>query len=267
METKLTDDQAVALSATTDSSTGAVYPSVAVNNWAAAIYRFLHRVLAALNVANALRVYTIDSNADAVGVRPGRIDIAGTVLDYAGADPAVDGLTNNATTYIWIYNSSGSAAVASGASGGGWPTYEHIKLAEVTMASGVITTIVDRRSEAVYRSTSRRPAVEHHSNSTTLTVDSSGGGKTLTNRGATGAVVLTLPATPGANVPFTFAVVAGQSLKALPPTGKSLYVNGAKQTAAKGAASSTPGDNLSLISDASGDWYCVGKTGTWTIDS
>lgn len=146
-EKALTDEQAVALSGTTDATTGVTFPQVASNNWAAAIYRTFQRMIDALLRANDLRVYPVEGNADAVGVRPGRIRFGGTALAYAGADPAVDSLTNNATTYVWAYNNSGVIAISSSTSA--WPAYPHRRLAEVTMASGAITAILDRRSEGL----------------------------------------------------------------------------------------------------------------------
>lgn len=95
-----------------------------------------------------LEVYaTGSSNADAVNIRAGEVTIGGVELVYAGATAAVDSLTNNATTYIWIANDgSGLPTIASAVAATGWPGTAHEKLAEVTMRGGAIARILDRRS-------------------------------------------------------------------------------------------------------------------------
>jgi hypothetical protein len=146
MEKALTDSQAIALQGTTDSSTGVVLPTVSQNNWAANFYRFAQRVIDSLVRANDLRVFEVEGNADAVGIRPGRRRAGSTVINYLGQDPAVDSLTNNDTTYIWILL---NGSIASAVDGTGWPAAPHFKLAEVTMVDGAITAIVDRRAEGL----------------------------------------------------------------------------------------------------------------------
>jgi len=148
-EKALTDNEAAALSGATDSDTGAVYPSTTERNWANTGFRFFARLISALLRANDLRVFEVSGNADAVGVRPGRVRFGGTALNYAGADPAVDGLTDNDTTYVWLYNNGGTATIDSAVDGTGWPAVPHYKLAEVTMSGGAITQILDRRAEGV----------------------------------------------------------------------------------------------------------------------
>lgn len=143
-ELQLTDDEALAYSGTTDADAGLTYPTVGDSSWAADLYRLVRR-LATLAVFD-LHVYPVSGNADAVGVRAGRCRIGATEYSYAGADPAVDGLADNETTYLWAEDDGGGGVqVASAAQGVGWPGTAHLKLAEVTMASGVITSIVDRR--------------------------------------------------------------------------------------------------------------------------
>lgn len=148
-ELALTDDEATALAGTTDSTTGGVYPSESENDWLAPRNRLDARLIEAARIANELRVYEVTGNADAVGVRAGRKRLGAATLVYAGADPAVDGLTDNDTTYIWLYSNAGTATIASAIDGTGWPAHPHWRLAEVTLASGVITGIVDRRGEGV----------------------------------------------------------------------------------------------------------------------
>jgi hypothetical protein len=137
------------LAGTTDATTGTIYPTANEDPWLAAYNRQLDQVNAVAVRGNDFRVFEVADNADAIGVRPGRIAFANTVLIYAGADPAVDSLTDNDTTYVWLYNASGTATIGSAVDGTGWPAVPHVKLAEVTMASGAITSILDRRGEGL----------------------------------------------------------------------------------------------------------------------
>lgn len=148
-EKALSDSDANDLEGTTDTSSGFPYPASDADPWLAARNRADAHLLAVGLRGNDFRVYEVDGNADAVGIRPGRKLFGSTVLIYAGADPAVDSLTDNETTYIWLYNNSGTATIGSAISGTGWPAVPHVKLAEVTLASGVITGIVDRRGEGL----------------------------------------------------------------------------------------------------------------------
>lgn len=56
---------------------------------------------------------------------------------------------DDATALIWLDTVEDHATVRAGVSNSGWPPYPHIKLAEVTLASGAITAILDRRSESM----------------------------------------------------------------------------------------------------------------------
>lgn len=147
-ELRLTDDEALALGGTTDSRAGFLYPTVGEAEYGAKLLRLFAKLAA--NAVTDLQVYAVASNADAVGVRAGRCTLAGTIYSYAGEDPALDGLTDDDTTYVWAEDDgAGSLQIDSALDGTGWPATAHIKLAEVTMASGVITGIVDRRFEVV----------------------------------------------------------------------------------------------------------------------
>lgn len=147
-EKLLTDSEAAALYGVENSVTGVKYPSVTVNNWGNNRNRCDERLIAIATLANNMRVFEVEDNADAVGVRAGRCIIDGVVYAYTEEDPAIDGLTNNDTTYIWAENDSG-INIDSAIDGTGWPAGAHIKLAEVTMSGGVITGIVDRRPELI----------------------------------------------------------------------------------------------------------------------
>ncbi|MFG0247819.1 MAG: hypothetical protein ACF8OB_02945 [Phycisphaeraceae bacterium JB051] len=148
-EKQLSDTDANALAGTTDATTGSIYPTANEDPWLAAYNRQLDLIGRVAQRGNDFRVFEVEDNADAVGVRPGRIAFANIVLVYAGADPAVDDLTDNDTTYVWLYNDAGTATIGSAIDATGWPVVPHVKLAEVTMVDGVITSILDRRGEGL----------------------------------------------------------------------------------------------------------------------
>lgn len=139
---QLTDAEAANLYGTTDAN-GMPTPAVTKNNWGPDMVRSLAR-LSAIGFAD-LQVYETDDAADAIAVRSGRITIRGTAYTYAGADPAVSSIANNDTTYVYAYVAGGAIAIGSALDATGWPALSHVKLAEVTLAAGVITAIVDRR--------------------------------------------------------------------------------------------------------------------------
>lgn len=147
---QLTDDEALDLNGTTDADTGLQYPQLLEANWGAAVLRALNQFL---KVAfTDLMVIEIDGNADAVGVLPGVATIGGTLMEYGGdtdSGGAVDGLTDDDTTYIWLEDDGGgNPQVNSAVDGTGWPGTAHVKLAKVTMSSGAITEIKDMRGAA-----------------------------------------------------------------------------------------------------------------------
>ncbi len=152
-ELHLDDTTADALAGTTDASTGLPYPGDSDDPWLAARNRADSHLRAMAVRGNDFRVYPIKDNADALGVRAGRFAFGSTVLVYAGEDPdanvGLDGLTDNDTTYVWLYSVAGVATIGTGIASGGWPSVPHVKLAEVTMVAGVITLILDRRGEGL----------------------------------------------------------------------------------------------------------------------
>lgn len=195
-EKLLTDDEALALSGTTDAATGLVHTTVGQFNHAADRKRVDDQVRRVALLANNLRVYEVEGNADAIGVRPGRCQLAGVAYSYAGLDPAVDSLANNDTTYIWAEDDGGGALqIDSAIDATGWPSNPHLKLAEVTLAAGVITSIVDRRADASMNQPAARWPMAAYG---TWAIDGDGantngggivGGVTLTEAAAAFAVV------------------------------------------------------------------------------
>jgi hypothetical protein len=88
-----------------------------------------------------------DASAASIHVMAGRAMVNGVVLSAAGQ--AIDlAFFDDDITLVWLENDEG-ASIGYGAAEDGWPVTPHLKLAEVTIADGVITLIVDRRIEQV----------------------------------------------------------------------------------------------------------------------
>lgn len=188
-ELQLTDNAANALGGTVDPDTGAPYPGIAETSYHTKVYKQLAQIVAAYKLANNMRVFEVDGNADAIGVRSGRCVINGTARAYTEQDPAVDGLTDNDTTYIWAEDGgAGLAQINSAIDGTGWPSTEHIPLAEVTMSSGTIDSIVDRRFDqvlkSIWRANSRQEALVRYQQS--LAGMRNGDGTVMDETGGTG---------------------------------------------------------------------------------
>lgn len=97
----------------------------------------------------------------------------------------------------------------------------------------------------------------------TLTVNDSG--CIVTNVGASGAATVTLPTDPPAGVFYRFFVSAAQELRVDPGAGNKIVGLGALAPAdAEYVTANANGEHLNLLSNADGDWQCVGFSGTWT---
>ena len=132
---------------TRHAATGIEYPPNGLQPYYHWLIRTLH--LLAESSAAALRVARDDTSAATVRILPGRASIGGAPLVYDGG--TVDlGPYNNDTAYLWLED-DGGAAIKTASDGGGWPGGAHIKLAEVTLADGEITDILDRRFESMLK--------------------------------------------------------------------------------------------------------------------
>ena len=143
---ELTSQEIADLVQTRHGTTGFEYPANGLQPY----YEWLVRSLHLLGEASAaaLRVDRDDANETTVTIAPGRAALDDVVMDYGGGtmDLAV---YNNDTAYLWLFDNAGAATIGAGAAASGWPTSTHLKLAEVTLAAGQITAVVDRRFEAM----------------------------------------------------------------------------------------------------------------------
>lgn len=138
---ELYPDDATLLALETDDETGVEYIPTGRSPYYLEFRKLIHRLLESTRRANDLRVYA--DGALSVGVRPGRCVIASTTVAFAGSTGlSVDDET---TTFVWL--DVNGDVVSDSAS---FPTDRtaYIPLAEITTASGAITQIDDRRSEA-----------------------------------------------------------------------------------------------------------------------
>jgi len=115
------------------------------SNFIESYYKTLWALVNSIRWAMTLSVYA--ATPTTFNVRGGTYIYGTTVKTYtAGAaiNPA-----DNDTTYVWMTSDN---TIGFGIDGDGWPTSEHIKLAEIDVDSdGVITGIRDMRCPAIYK--------------------------------------------------------------------------------------------------------------------
>ena len=113
------------------------------NNFMAQYKQFVYGLINAFRWAASLGVWLPSSST--FNVRDGKYNWRGTVKTYTAA--GVVNPTDNDTTYIWMKPDN---TIGSGIDGSGWPSYGHIKLAEIVVDSdGDITDITDLRGESL----------------------------------------------------------------------------------------------------------------------
>jgi len=103
--------------------------------------QFFWGLVNAIDWSSALGVYL--PSATTFNVRGGHYNYKGDIKEYTPGEDVNP--TDNDTTYIWLEPDN---SIDSGIDGDGWPTTEHIKLAEIDVdAEGVITEIRDLRGK------------------------------------------------------------------------------------------------------------------------
>lgn len=144
---ELTHDEIDALVGTRHPVTGVEYPPNGLQPYYHWLIRALH--LLSESTLGAFRVAADETSPTTIHVAPGRASLSGVLLEFAG-DTIDLSAFNNDTAYVWLHNDAGSAAVGSASDATGWPGGTHLKLAEVVIASGEITQIVDRRIDHLF---------------------------------------------------------------------------------------------------------------------
>ena len=121
---------------------GIEIPTEGVTPYTEEFLQFVWGLYKGCEWAVTLSVYC--PSATTINVRGGNYLYKGTVKEYTPGS-AIDP-TDSDTTYVWLLSDN---TVDSGIDGSGWPSAEHIKLAEVDVdASGNITAIRDLRGQA-----------------------------------------------------------------------------------------------------------------------
>lgn len=102
-------------------------------------YELAESSFGALQVKNddAAAMTVLVNAADKIVLDGGEYDFAGDTEDLSGF--------NNDVAYVYAEISGGNLIISSASDATGWPVTPHIKLAEVTISSSVITDIEDRR--------------------------------------------------------------------------------------------------------------------------
>ena len=132
-ETALTAALADALSATTDTDTDLVYPTIGEATYYTTMYRQLQRIAEMAKMpGNALRV--CQDGALTVEIRPGHVVVGSTEYDYAGS--AGDAVADNQTNYVYVTETNlGADTVTINTSGFPSDGTFHIPLAVVLTGS------------------------------------------------------------------------------------------------------------------------------------
>ncbi len=244
-----------------DAETGVEYIATGTAPYYLHFRKLLHRLLLATRRANDLRVF--DEGGLEVGVKAGKYWNGTSLVNFAGSSGNT--LADDRAA-IYIYVDLAGNLVADEYSG--WPDMEttrHVRLAVVTTSGGDITAIVDARDHHSISvpGAAGSVTIEAHTADDTLTEAESG--SIHTNRGATGIVMLTLPASASVGTQFTFCVQDYQQMRVNPGTA-AIRDNGG-QTADKYKWADAVGECITLIADSNGDWVTVSKYGIWSEEA
>ena len=246
-----------------DSETGVEYIATGTAPYYMEFRRLLYRLLLAARRANDLRVF--DEGGLDVGVKAGKFWLDTELISYAGSsgNTLADDKPN-----IYIYlDSSGTLLTNEYTSFPDMVTTPHIRLAIASTSGGDIDSITDCRAGhnvvVPYGAGGVKKTIEAHTSDDTLTVVESG--SVHSNLGATGTVILTLPASAPVGMVFSFAVQGPYELRIDPGTATIRDDSG--QTADKYKSANAIGASLSLVADSAGDWATIAKNGTWNEEA
>jgi len=251
------------LNLASDVETGVEYIATGQSPYYLQFRKLLYRLLLASKRANDLRVF--DEGGLNIGVKAGKFWLGTGLVEYAGSsgNALADDKAN-----IYVYLDKNGALVTDEYTG--FPdmaSEPHVRLAAVSTSGGDITSIADARVGhnfvMPYGAGGVKRIVEAHTADDVL--EASESGSVHTNLGATGAVVLTLPASAEAGTVFTFAVQAAQELRVDP--GSAAIRDSSGQTAGKYKSADAVGACITLVADGNGDWATTAKSGTWTEEA
>ena len=107
--------------------------------------------------------------------------------------------------------------------------------------------------------------IEDHTANDTLTEAESG--SVHTNKGATGAITISLPSAPTEGTTFTFFVYAAQEFRIDPGDNDAIYASGITAADGKYVSADALGEYITLVANSAGDWIAVAINGTWTRET
>ena len=220
--------------------------------------KLLYRLLLATRRANDFRLYS--EGGLTYGIKPGRFWSRGAVVEYAGSTGNV--LADDSLFYVYLDEDG----VIQFKESDFWhqPVTAEVWLAEVTTASGEITSIVDCRDvHSMSMPNTDRSIIEAHTENDQLNHAESG--SIHTNLGATGPVTIFMPSFNLAGTRYTISVQAAQQLNIDPVAGAIIDDSGVSSSKYKWC--STVGAFMSVVSDGNGDWIVTGKSGTWVEEA
>ncbi len=140
---ELTGEEITALVGSRHEVVGFAYPAAGLQPYYDWLMKTLH--LLGDSSAGELRVARDESGASRVWVAPGRVVLAGRAYAFMGA--LIDLATlNNETAHVWAKVGDDAVSIGAGVAGDGWPDEAHIKLAEVAIEAGMLTSITDLRA-------------------------------------------------------------------------------------------------------------------------
>ncbi len=248
------------LAITSDEDTGVEYIPTGTVPYYLAFRKLLHRLLLSVKRGNDLRVYKAGSLE--IGVKPGKFWVNGALVTYSGTAIDVTLADNKPNIYVYL-DSAGTLVTDEYTAFPDMSAAPHVRLAVITTLGGKITALADARD---HHSISVPGASADLTTVTNVTADrtllQSESGQVFSNRGATGTVTITLPASAVAGTKFTFAVQEFQRLQVDPGAGTIRDDIG--QTADKYKWADYVGENLTIVADGSGDWFNISKWGSWS---
>jgi len=244
----------------TDEETGVEYIPTGLSPYYVEFRRLVYRFLLAAKRANDLRVY--DEGGLEIGVKAGRYFVANELVEFEESNG--NALADNKDE-IYIYIDSDNQLVTDEYDA--FPSMAeepHIRLAVVTTSGGDIVSIDDHRGGCSYivpfgAGGSKRDFIEHSADATLENYQS---GSIHSNGQATETVTITLPSSPNAGEVFSFAVQVNQQLRIDP--GTAAIIDSSGQTADKYKYADAIGACMIVVSDSSGNWATISKSGSWS---
>jgi len=139
-----------------------------------------------------------------------------------------------------------------------WPD-ESIPLMRVTTSGGAITVVDDLRPLGALplKANIRAQRIDH----TLINTES---GTLFTNEGATGTVILTLPAA-AIGLEYEFYIQANQTFTITAGSGDTIRSGTNVSTAAGTVSNNTVGNMIRIVAINSTEWIARTITGTWTF--